>query len=82
MAKATRDLDEIYNCIVQEFKEIETAEQMANLLESAILGLDEMPYRGAVRRVGDSLICKAYRLRTRKVRKHRKYSLGDRLVVQ
>ncbi len=52
LARANRDLDEIYDYIVEEFKEIETAERLADLLEAAILSLDEMPYRGAVRRVG------------------------------
>lgn len=52
LARANRDLDEIYDYIVEEFKEIETAERLADSLEAAILGLDEMPYRGAVRRVG------------------------------
>ncbi len=52
MARAARDLDEIYNYISDEFKEIGTAEHIIDLLEDAILGLDKMPYRGAVRRVG------------------------------
>ena len=52
MTRAARDLDEIYNYIADEFKEIGTAEHMADLLETAIFGLDEMPYRGAVRKVG------------------------------
>lgn len=52
LARANRDLDEIYDYIVEEFKEIETAERLADSLEAAILSLDEMPYRGAVRRVG------------------------------
>lgn len=52
MARAARDLDDIYNYIADEFKEPGTAEHMAELLEDAVLGLAEMPYRGAVRRVG------------------------------
>ncbi|MGC4019031.1 MAG: type II toxin-antitoxin system RelE/ParE family toxin [Muricomes sp.] len=52
MPRASRDLDGIYHHIADEFKEVGTAEKMADLLEAAILGLDEMPYRGAVRRVG------------------------------
>lgn len=52
LARAARDLDEVYNYIADEFKEIGTAEHMADLLESAILGLDETPYRGSVRRTG------------------------------
>lgn len=52
LARAARDLDEVYNYIADEFKEIQTAEHMADLLEGAILGLDEMPYRGSIRRTG------------------------------
>lgn len=52
MARAVRDLDEIYNYIVDQFQALGTAEHMADLLENAIPGLDEMPYRGAVRKVG------------------------------
>lgn len=52
MARAARDLDDIYNYITDEFKELGTAEHMADLLEDAIFGLAEMPYRGAIRRVG------------------------------
>lgn len=52
MAKAARDLDEICNYIANEFEAVETASHMEDLLESAILGLGEMPYRGAIRKVG------------------------------
>lgn len=52
LARATRDLDEVYYYIADEFKELRTAEHMADLLEDAILGLEEMPYRGAVRKMG------------------------------
>lgn len=52
MPRAARDLDEIYNYIADTFKEIGIAENMAGLLEKAILGLNEMPYRGALRRTG------------------------------
>ncbi|MDT3387204.1 MAG: type II toxin-antitoxin system RelE/ParE family toxin [Bacteroidota bacterium] len=52
MARAARDLDDIYNYIADEFKKPGTAEHMAELLEDAVLGLAEMPYRGVVRRVG------------------------------
>ena len=52
LSRASRDLDDIYNYIADSFKEIETAEKMADSLETAILSLDEMPYRGAVRRTG------------------------------
>lgn len=52
MARASRDLDDVYNHIADDFKEIGTAEHMADLLDHAILGLDEMPYRGSIRRTG------------------------------
>lgn len=52
MQRASRDLDDIYDHIVDDFKNIGTAKKMADALEAAILGLDELPYRGAVRRVG------------------------------
>lgn len=52
LPKANRDLDEIYMYIRDEFKEIDTAKQMIELLEEAILGLDKMPYRGAIRKIG------------------------------
>ncbi|HEX3023165.1 MAG TPA: type II toxin-antitoxin system RelE/ParE family toxin [Lachnospiraceae bacterium] len=52
LARAARDLDEIYTYIVEEFKEPGTAESIATLLEIAILGLVEIPYRGEVRKTG------------------------------
>lgn len=52
LQRASNDLDNIYNYIAEEFKEIGTAEKMADALEDAILSLDEMPYRGSVRRAG------------------------------
>lgn len=52
MAKAYRDLDAIYEYIAEECKAPGTAVAMADLLENVILGLDEMPYRGAERKVG------------------------------
>lgn len=52
LSRASRDLDNIYNHIADTFKEIGTAEKMADSLQNAILSLDEMPYRGAVRRTG------------------------------
>lgn len=52
MAKAARDLDGIFEYIAEEFQELGTAEKFVNLLEETILGLDEMPYRGSVRKVG------------------------------
>jgi len=52
LAKANRDLDEIYRYVKDEIKVIETEKQMIDLLQEAILGLDEMPYRGAIRKTG------------------------------
>lgn len=52
LQRASRDLDDIYNHIADDFKEIGTAEKMANTLEDAILSLDEMPYRGSIRKTG------------------------------
>lgn len=52
MTRAYHDLDEIYCYIADEFKEIGTAERIAGLLESQILALDVMPYRGAIRKTG------------------------------
>ncbi len=52
MQRASSDLDDIYNHIADDFKEIGTAEKMADALEDAILSLDEMPYRGSIRRTG------------------------------
>lgn len=50
--RSSRDLDDIYNYIADEFKALGTAEKMADALEEAILSLNEMPYRGAVRKTG------------------------------
>lgn len=52
LPRAYRDIDGIYFYIADEFKEISTAEHMAEELEKAILGLCEMPYRGTERKVG------------------------------
>ena len=52
MQRAYNDLDDIYNYIADDFKEIGTAEKMADSLEDAILSLDEKPYRGSIRRTG------------------------------
>lgn len=52
MQRASNDLDDIYNHIADDFKEVGTAEKMADTLEAAILSLDEMPYRGSIRRMG------------------------------
>lgn len=58
--KAVRDLEEIYNYIAVNLKEAGTAEQMINLLENAILGLNILPNRGAERKTG-SFANKGYR---------------------
>ena len=52
MPRVNRDLESIYKYIVEEFKERDTAEHMIELLEKVILGLDELPYRGSIRKVG------------------------------
>lgn len=52
LRRASADIDDIYNYIADDFKEIGTAEKMANALEDAILSWDEMPYRGSVRKTG------------------------------
>lgn len=50
--RAYSGMDDIYNHIADVFKEMGTAEKMADALEEAILNLSEMPYRGSVRRTG------------------------------
>jgi plasmid stabilization system protein ParE len=50
--RASDDLDNIYNYIADEFKEIDTAEKMADILEKAILSLSDLPYRGTLRKTG------------------------------
>ena len=52
MRRASGDLDDIYNHIADDFKAIGTAQKMADALEEAILSLEEMPYRGSLRRTG------------------------------
>ena len=52
LQRASDDLDNIYNHIADDFKEIGTAEKMADALEDVILSLAEMPYRGSIRRTG------------------------------
>lgn len=60
MPKAGRDLEEIYHYIADNLKEEGTAENMINLLENAILGLNILPSRGAERKTG-SFAQKGYR---------------------
>ena len=50
--RALCDLDSIYAYIFQELKVPETAIGMIELLESAIYSLEDMPQRGAERKVG------------------------------
>jgi plasmid stabilization system protein ParE len=49
-----RDLDWIYDHIAEAFKAPETAKNMVDALEEAILSLDHHPYRGVERKVGVS----------------------------
>ena len=50
--RAMRDLDGIYAYIFQELKVPETAIGMIELLEMAIYSLEDMPQRGAERKIG------------------------------
>jgi plasmid stabilization system protein ParE len=52
LRRVSDDLDDIYNHIADDFKEIGTAEKMADILDEAILSLEDMPYRGALRKTG------------------------------
>lgn len=52
LQRASDAIDNIYNHIADDFKEIGTAEKLADALEDAILSLGEMPYRGSIRRTG------------------------------
>lgn len=51
-ARAYRDLDEIYAYIAKNLSEPDTALNMVNALEEAIFSLEQMPERGAIRRIG------------------------------
>ena len=51
-ARAYRDLDEIYVYIAHDLSEPGIAQRMAALLEEAIFSLEQMPERGAIRRIG------------------------------
>lgn len=51
-ARAYRDLDGIYAYIAENLLEPETALHMVDELEKAIFSLEQLPERGAVRRVG------------------------------
>lgn len=50
--RAYRDLDGIYTYIAEKLMEPDTALNMVERLENAILSLEELPERGALRRVG------------------------------
>jgi plasmid stabilization system protein ParE len=52
MQRALRDIDDIYNYIADNFKEIGTVEKVANVLDKAIRSLSDMPKRGSVRKTG------------------------------
>lgn len=52
LPKALQDMDSIYMYIKEEIKEIDIAKKTVGHLEEVILGLDKMPYRGAIRKRG------------------------------
>lgn len=51
-ARAYRDLDDIYTYIAENLSEPDTALNMVDELEKAILSLGQLPERGAIRCVG------------------------------
>ena len=50
--QAYREIDEIYKYIKDELFAEDAANNLVDLLEGAILSLDELPQRGAERKVG------------------------------
>ena len=52
MSRALKDLDGIYNYIAHTLLEPETALNLVNRIEDAILSLDTMPYRCPERKQG------------------------------
>lgn len=50
--RAYRDLDGIYQYILDNFKETDTAKKLIQLLEKAIYALNTLPHRGAPRKTG------------------------------
>ncbi len=52
LPKAYRDIGGIYSYISEELKVSETAKNLVKNIENAILGLEELPHRGAERKVG------------------------------
>jgi toxin ParE1/3/4 len=53
LPKALQDIDSIYKYIKEEIKEIDIARKTIGLIEEGILGLDKMPFRGAIRKIGN-----------------------------
>lgn len=51
-ASAYRDLDGIYSYIANNLSEPAIAEKMIDALENAILSLEQLPERGAIRKTG------------------------------
>lgn len=51
-ARANRDLDGIYTYIAETLLEPGTALNMVDELENTIFSLEQLPERGAIRRVG------------------------------
>ena len=51
-ARAYRNLEDIYTYIAKNLLEPDTALNMADELETAIFSLEQLPERGAIRRVG------------------------------
>ena len=50
--RAVKDIAGIYNYICEEFKAPETADNLLDEMDEAILSLEDMPYRGAERKIG------------------------------
>lgn len=51
-ARAYRDLDDIYTYIAGNLLEVGTALNIVDELEKAIISLEQLPERGAIRRIG------------------------------
>lgn len=51
-ARAYRDLDEIYSYIAENLSSPDTALHLVEALEEAIFSLEQLPERGAIRRIG------------------------------
>ena len=51
-ARAYRDLDDIYTYIADNLLEVGTALNIVDKLEKAIISLEQLPERGAIRRIG------------------------------